>query len=195
MKYIDITKPIFSGMEKYPTDPDVKVSVFKALEKGDSCNLLSVSFGSHTGTHIDAPRHIFDDGGTVDEISMESLICRAAVTDMSALSEKDFFDRMSKEDVKGLLLRGTRDEDALTEEKAVLAVRSGIKIVGTERMSIETSSDKSHPVHQALLSKGVAIVENLVLKNVKEGFYNFICLPLKLKNADGAPVRAVLSYD
>jgi len=195
MKYIDITKPIFSGMEKYPTDPDVKVSVFKALKRGDSCNLLSVAFGSHTGTHIDAPRHIFDDGATVDEIEMASLICRAAVTNMSALSEKDFFDKLSKENVKGLLLKGTRNEDALTERQAVLAVQNGIKIVGTERMSIETSRDKSHPVHRALLSKGTVIVENLVLECVKEGFYNFMCLPLKLKNADGAPVRAVLSYD
>lgn len=195
MKYIDITKPISNGMDKYPTDPDVKVSVFKALEKGDSCNLLSVAFGSHTGTHIDAPRHIFDDGGTVDEISMESLICRAVVTNVRAFSGETFLEEMSKKNIKGLLFKGTRDEDALTEEQAILAADSGIKIVGTERMSIETSADKSHPVHRALLSKGVTIVESLVLKNVKDGFYQLICLPLKIKGADGAPARAVLSYD
>jgi len=195
MKYIDITKSIFSGMEKYPTDPDVEVEVFKALERGDSCNLLSVTFGSHAGTHIDAPRHIFDDGKTVDEINMESLICSAVVTDTRALSEKDFFDELNKKNVRGLLLKGTADKDALTEEQAVLAEQSGIKIVGTERMSIETSTNKSHPVHRALLGKGVIIVENLVLKNVKEGFYQFICLPLKIKGADGAPVGAVLAYD
>ena len=195
MKYIDITKPIFDGMEKYPTDPDVKISAYKALEKGDSCNLLSVAFGSHTGTHIDAPRHIFDEGETVDEIGLESLICRAVVTDVRAFSEKGFLDEMSKRNVKGLLLRGITDEDALTEEKAILAVNSGIKIVGTERMSIETSTGKSHPVHRALLSNDVIIVENLILERAKDGFYNLMCLPLKLKNADGAPARAVLSYD
>ena len=195
MKYIDITKPIFSGMEKYPTDPDVKVSAHKALERGDSCNLLSVEFGSHTGTHIDAPRHIFDDGRTVDEIDMDSLICRAVVTRALSLSEKDFFDGLKAKKVRGLLLKGTVEEDALTEEQAVLAEQSGIRIVGTERMSIETSENKSHPVHCALLGRNIMIVENLALKNVKEGFYKFICLPLKIKGADGAPVRAVLAYD
>ena len=195
MKYIDITKPIFSGMEKYPTDPDVKVEVFKALERGDSCNLLSVAFGSHTGTHIDAPRHIFDNGKTVDEISIETLISDVIVTGSAAFSEKGFFEKLRKKNIKGVLIKGEEDQSALTTEIAELLLESGIKIVGTERMSIETSQNKSHPVHRALLGRNVMIVENLALKNVKEGFYKFICLPLKIKLADGAPVRAVLSYD
>ena len=39
MKYIDITLTIFAGMKKYPSDPDVEVSSFKSLGKGNSCNL------------------------------------------------------------------------------------------------------------------------------------------------------------
>jgi len=195
MKYIDITKPIFEGMEKYPTDPDVEVSSFKALEKGDSCNLLKIGFGSHTGTHIDAPRHIFNEGKTVDEIKMENLISRAVVTDVAAFARQDLWDRIKKEKVKAVLLKGAEDKDAVTAELAYLAVENGIKIVGTERMSIETSHDKSHPVHQKLLGNDVFIVENLALKDVREGFYDFLCMPLKIKGADGAPVRAVLAYD
>jgi arylformamidase len=47
--------------------------------------------------------------------------------------------------------------------------------------------------HEILLSHGVVPVEGLDLSRIEAGAYQLICLPLKLKDCDGAPVRAVLS--
>ncbi|MFH1395269.1 MAG: cyclase family protein [Candidatus Omnitrophota bacterium] len=195
MKYIDITKPIFSGMEKYYSDPDIKIEEFKSLKSGDSCNLLKFSFGSHTGTHIDAPCHIFDGEKPVDEIAIEELICDAVVTESCGLEQKGFWLEISEKGVKAVLLKGAEDEHALTEKQAELLIKNNISLVGTERMSIEVSLDKSHSVHRMLLSRNIYILEGLDLKNAEKGFYKLICLPLKIKDGDGSPVRAVLARD
>ena len=38
------------------------------------------------------------------------------------------------------------------------------------------------------------IIENIVLDDVNPGVYDFIALPLKIKGADGSPVRAVIKH-
>jgi arylformamidase len=47
-------------------------------------------------------------------------------------------------------------------------------------------------VHQTLLQNGVIIIEGLDLREVEPGDYEMICLPLKIKDGDGAPARVVL---
>jgi arylformamidase len=47
-------------------------------------------------------------------------------------------------------------------------------------------------VHDTLLGAGVVIIEALNLSDVSAGDYELIALPLKLKDADGAPARVVL---
>ncbi|MBU0683277.1 MAG: cyclase family protein [Candidatus Omnitrophica bacterium] len=195
MKYIDVTKSICVGMDKYYSDPEIKIDEFKSLEKGNSCNLVRISFGSHTGTHIDAPRHIFDGKKPVNEIAIKELICNSVVTEVSNLEQKDFWPEIIEKKVKAVLLKGIEDKYALREKQAELLIKNNINLVGTERMSIEGSLDKSHPVHRMLLSRNIYIIEGLDLKNAEEGFYKLICLPLKIKDGDGAPVRAVLAYD
>ena len=83
----------------------------------------------------------------------------------------------------------------LTVRDAGMLLKKKIRLVGTEAMSIEASEDKSHPAQRMLLKKGVSIIENLDLKKAKTGYYRFVCLPLRIKDGDGAPVRAVLMYD
>jgi len=46
--------------------------------------------------------------------------------------------------------------------------------------------------HQVLLGAGVWIIEGLNLTKVKPGKYDLICLPVKIRNSDGAPARAIL---
>ena len=47
-------------------------------------------------------------------------------------------------------------------------------------------------MHHHLLNNQIAILEGLNLSKVNEGEYELICLPLKLVDCDGAPVRAIL---
>lgn len=91
MKYLDISQTIRDGMKKYPSVLSVSVRQFKSLKKGDSCNLKVISFGSHTGTHIDAPSHILKQA---DNIRINDLLCRVIVTEAGSLSDKNFLKMM-----------------------------------------------------------------------------------------------------
>ena len=66
--------------------------------------------------------------------------------------------------------------------------------MGVDYMSIAPYSDTIVP-HEILLGAGVIAVENLNLSGIAAGNYQLICLPLKLKDGDGAPVRAILMRD
>lgn len=191
MKYIDISQTIYSGMKKYPSDPSVKISQFKSLKKGNSCNLSKLVLGSHSGTHIDSPRHIFNKGKSVDDIRIKDLILGVVVMNTEELSTRK---RLAKK-IKGVLIKSTKNKTGLSLREAKEIVSQKIKVVGIDQMSIEESRDKSHSVHRLLLGQGKIIIENLDLTEVKPGYYQLICLPLKIAKGDGAPARAILIYD
>jgi arylformamidase len=79
-------------------------------------------------------------------------------------------------------------------EAAQNLVQLGVKLVGTDYLSIEKFHSGHHQTHLALLSNNIVIVEGLSLADVPEGDYELICLPLKIADGsgDGAPARAVL---
>ena len=87
-----------------------------------------------------------------------------------------------------------KDFTHLLPEAAQLLVDRGIKLVGTDYLSIEKFHSGDHRTHRTLLSNDVVIVEGLNLSEVPEGDYELICLPLKIAEGagDGAPARAVL---
>lgn len=193
MKYLDISRTIAIGMKKYPTDPLVEIVQAKSLDRGDSCNLNKLVLGSHTGTHIDAPRHVFKKGYGVESIKLKNLICDAYLFDINGFSEKMFLRKLAMKTVRGVILKNAKR--GLTVEEAKIFIRNNIKVIGTDEMSIEKGSDKSHPVHRLLLSNGITIIESLDLRRTKPGYCRLLCLPLKIKNGDGAPARAILMYD
>ncbi|MFA5147177.1 MAG: cyclase family protein [Candidatus Omnitrophota bacterium] len=195
MRYIDITRTIEAGMDKYPSDPEVEITEFKSIRRGNSCNLRKLTLSSHAGTHVDVPRHIFDEGQALDDISIGDFICRVAVAPIGRSGDERFLKRMSDDGVRGLLLKSDGKRSGLTAEEAGRLLKYGIRIVGTEGMSIDESADKRHPAHRMLLGRGVIVVEGLTLAKARPGRYTLICLPLKIKDGDGAPVRAVLAYD
>ena len=87
-----------------------------------------------------------------------------------------------------------KDFTHLLPEAAEMMVEMGIKLVGTDYLSIEKFHSGHHRTHLALLSHRVVIVEGLNLSAVPAGDYELICLPLKIAGGagDGAPARAVL---
>ncbi len=195
MRYIDISRTINVDMEKYPSDPDIVIESVKSLEEGNSCNLKNISLGSHTGTHIDAPRHIYKKGRTIDKIDLRRLICDVFVTVIDDFPNTALLKGFKTKGIRGILFKRKKSFQGLAIDEAKLLVSNGIDLVGTEETSIEESRDKTHPVHRFLLSRDVIIVEGLYLKKVKQGYYKLLCLPLKIGEGDGAPSRAVLLDD
>jgi len=81
-KILDITVPISSFTPIFPGDPEPSIENFLTLEK-DGCAVSSLSFGSHTGTHVDAPLHVLKGGLPVDSLDIGSLMGEAIVLDFS----------------------------------------------------------------------------------------------------------------
>jgi arylformamidase len=84
-----------------------------------------------------------------------------------------------------------RDFVGLSVDGAEWLVRTGVKLIGIDYLSI-APFNQSLPTHQVLLKPGIVILEGVDLSAVPAGIYNLYCLPLKLVGSDGAPARAIL---
>ncbi|HZJ00333.1 MAG TPA: cyclase family protein [Gemmatimonadaceae bacterium] len=202
----DISVPVKTGGLVYPGNPDIAIELQQAVARGAGANVSAIRFGSHTGTHVDAARHFFDDGEPVDKIDLDTLIGPAIVIafdeSLMAVEAAD----LEKHDLAGhtrVLLR-TRNSTFLSDPEfhrdytflapggAEYLVAKGVKLVGIDYLSIEQFHSGHHRTHRTLLAKNVVIVEGLNLRDVNAGEYDLVCLPLRLEGLDGAPARAVL---
>jgi arylformamidase len=83
-KIIDITTPISPFTLVFPGDPKPAIDRICTLEK-EGCAVSRLSLGSHTGTHVDAPSHVLDNGLPVDKLELENLMGEALILDFSSL--------------------------------------------------------------------------------------------------------------
>jgi len=201
----DVSLTIEPAMVVWPGDPPVAVENASAIAEGGSSNLSLFKMGSHTGTHVDAPRHFIDGAAGVDAISPAVLTGPARLFQLSQVKriDRSVLEGLDLEGVSRLLL-GTGNSALLgkrplsmdyayvTGDAARYLVERGVKLVGIDYLSIEEHGTAGHPVHHALLGAGIVIVEGLDLAGVPAGDYDLLCLPLKMKDADGAPARVLL---
>ena len=171
---IDVSRTLDNQLEIFPGDPPLVITPVATLDTHPYC-LFHVAFGTHTGTHVDAPAHFIKGGMTFPEIPLERLNGPCLVSDEPAAHER-------------VLLK----KPHITLEEAKWCLELGIKLLGINGQSIEVSEDGSFPVHHLLLGNGVLLLEGLSLDHVASGPYELVCLPLKLDVPDGGPVRAVL---
>src|ERR1041384_908147 len=208
MPIYDVTVPIRSGMPIYEGDPPVKIGAAAALAQGDSANVSFLHLGAHTGTHVDAPAHFIEGANTIDKLPLKVLIGPARVIrvpdELTEISSA-FLESCDLDQVERILFHTRnskswddegfrKDFTHLLPEAAEMLVNRGVKLVGTDYLSIEKFHSGHHRTHIALLSHGVVIVEGLNLSGVPAGDYALICLPLKIAEGagDGAPARVVL---
>ncbi len=81
---------------------------------------------------------------------------------------------------------------SLSLEAAQYLYEQGVILIGIDYLSIEEFSSSTHDVHKLLLNNRIVILEGLDLSDVCEGYYELICLPIRLAGSDGSPARAVL---
>jgi arylformamidase len=204
--FLDLTMPMVSGMAHWPSDPPFSTEPYKLPEKGDPSTVSSLHMGSHTGTHMDAPRHFLPGGAGVDETPLDYLIGPCQVADCRGRKS------ISLREVSGLdvaaaprvLFRTDNSERlasqnefvtdyvAVEEAAARWLVEQGAVLVGVDGLSIDPYDAPNPAAHLALLQAGKVVVEGLCLSGVEAGRYELICLPLRLKGCDGSPVRALL---
>jgi arylformamidase len=204
MRLYDVTRSIRTGMPVYEGDPEVRIAPRLSVAKGDTVNVCLLTLGSHTGTHVDAPRHFRDGAPGVDALSLPALLGPAQVVavagaqvgvealaglDLAAAPRLLFKTRNS---TPGQPDRFTRSYAALTGQAAGLLVQAGACLVGMDGPSVDPFEAADCPAHRALLGAGVVILEGLDLAEVPAGRYELLCLPLKIQDGDGAPARVLL---
>jgi arylformamidase len=202
---IDISVPLSPTLPRYPGDPPVRLAPVRTPVEDAPFKLTRLAFGSHTGSHLDAPSHLLPGGASSAEIPLALLIGPCRVLDLGRHSGTIGAGVLADLPCRGatrLLLRTTnsglwkcpgfsQDYVALAPDGAAWLVANGVRLVGIDYLSIEPFTG-SGDVHRILLEQGVVILEGLDLGHVAAGDYELICLPLKLPDCDGAPCRAVL---
>lgn len=206
MKLIDVSVPIDANLPTYPGNTPYRLEPIKRIANGDSSNVSTLHLSAHCGTHVDAPRHFFDDGAGSEALPLDILCGRARVIELTTrkgITADDLAASDLSEDVRVLIkthnscLWGSpdfqKDFVGVTESGAKYLLEHGIKVVGVDYLTVEVFKTPGAPAHHVLLGGGVIVIEGLNLRDVEAGIYELLCLPLPIVGSDGAPARVVLS--
>lgn len=207
----------WEGVEPYHYEWVIRMDDVETTAHFDDESYVDASFANasflhftpHTGTHVDAPFHYDPDGKTMEEIDLQEWIRPVQVREFPEV------DRINREDLRdlslnpreGLILK-TRNGDFYPESSSFNPEYVGvapdaaqeiadrdIPLVGIDYLSVEpfeAYAEEDHATHRCLLRNEVLVVEGLDLRGVKPGSYQLIALPLRLKNLEASPARALL---
>ena len=205
--WLDVSVTVRSKLPVWPGNPEVDLSPVQSFPQGDEVTISKITLGAHTGTHMDAPLHFIQAGKTIDEVPLDIGLGRARVIEianpeMILPNELEQHDIKADERVLFKTKNSGRDlwaKQDFTEDYVYISTEAGeylaekeVKLVGVDYVSVGGYQKNAPEVHRALLGGGVWIVEGLELSTISPGLYDLLCLPLKLRGLEAAPVRALL---
>ena len=204
---IDLTHTLHKDIIVFPGTPQPRFQQIASIPF-DGFNEKLISFASHTGTHMDAPNHILADTKTLDIINPEQFLGKARVIDSTSsttIDTKLIENYIKLIDNSDFVLFYTgweklwgseeylKNFPTLTEEAANRLAKLNLKGIGLDTISVDPVDSQELPIHKILLSSGLLIIENLtnLSQLPRDRTVDFIALPLKIKEADGSPIRAI----
>jgi arylformamidase len=204
--WIDITVPMRTGMVRWPGDPEVRIERVQDMERGDSCNVSLMTLGSHTGTHMDPPRHYIAGGQGLDEMPPSVSIGPARVIEILDSDSIKPHELLASEIEPGERIlfkthnsarvwktdRFVEDFVYVSHVAAEYMATTGALLVGVDYLSVGPYQGDGAGIHRIMMEAGIWILEGLDLSRVQSGHYDLVCLPMKIAGGDGAPARAVL---
>lgn len=204
MQIIDITRTISARLATYPLNPPYRHTRVRDMP-GSPSALSEITLGTHTGTHVDAPRHVIPDGKGIEAVPLRALIAPAVILDCTEIAEVITAADLRRQDVRAdhLVLLKTRNSFAdpavfhegfvaCEESAAQLLADAGCRAVGIDGPSIKKFHVRDR-THHIFLERGIPVIEGLDLARAAAGPYALcVCLPLPIDGGDGAPARAVL---
>ncbi len=200
--WFDISIDFQPAMPIYPGDPTFKATPVKIGGLNSRVTLHRLELGTHTGTHVDAPCHVFPGAKTITDLPIEAFIGPCFVLAVKKFSLNELKRLPPK--AERVLIKANYN---LPENSSWLEVYQGmppefasqiikqnprVLLVGIDALSIEEKGRRVLETHQLFLARDTVILEGLNLSKIIEGWYDLSALPLKLRNLDGSPVRAVL---
>ncbi len=206
--WMDISYPLSEGMIYWPQDPvppDIKTH--SSTSEEGTITMSQMTINTHHGTHIDAPRHFFPDGTSIDEMPLTAIMGPARVIEI-----KDTHQIRPEELTGHNILAGERilfktinssyykqgkfieDFVHITKDSAQFLAEKGVSVVGIDYLAVGSFRDRPSliEVHRILLGHGIWILEALDLSGATPGNYEIICLPIKIKQGDAAQARAII---
>ncbi len=190
-------------MSVYPNNPQPKIKQISKYPK-DSTTKSEITIGSHTGTHVDAKSHVFENETGADKIPLESLYGKCRVLDMTGCKEKITQEDVEKENIKAgeIILLKTKNSLRglekfysnyvyIDDPAAEYLAKKKIKTIGIDALSVKQLGNKKSKTHPILIGS-MTVFEGLDLSKVNPGKYIFAGLPLKIKDCDGSPARVIL---
>ncbi|MCD7723859.1 MAG: cyclase family protein [Clostridiales bacterium] len=189
MEIFDITPGIFSA-PLYSGDPAPELKKICAVEDGCEYNLSSISMGSHTGAHIDAPLHFVENGKPVDALELEKFIGKCTVVSAAGPITAQWVERNLPWNCRRLLIK-CGGNGYLMNNAVYELCRFNLELIGIDSTSI-ASPDNESAVHRELMYNEIALLEGIELSSVKDGEYFLFAPPIKVTGAEAAPCRAVL---
>jgi arylformamidase len=203
MKIYDVSMPIVPDMPVYK-NKETKKPLIQVVQDFDTAAAREskITMDVHCGTHVDSPLHMLPDGGTMETIPLEHLVGKARVLDFSEVEGGIGKEDLEAKDIQPgeFLLLKTKNSGKdefdfefvyLIEDGAKFLAEKKVRGVGIDALGIERSQP-GHPTHKSLFQAGVIIMEGLRLKEVPEGTYFMVALPIKLMETEAAPARVIL---
>jgi arylformamidase len=202
-KIFDITPPISGKLAVWPGDTGPSREVLCDIARDDNITLSTLRATVHLGAHADGPNHYGKDAPAIDERSLDYYLGPCQVIRVKVARATRILPSMVRAELttpRVLFATETypdpqdwnSDFAALSVELIDLLHDRGVITVGIDTPSIDLFESKDLPAHKAILRHNMAILEGLVLKDVPEGTYELIALPLPLAGFDASPVRAIL---
>ncbi|XP_011088739.1 uncharacterized protein LOC105169883, partial [Sesamum indicum] len=214
-RIIDISHRYHSEMPSWESSDGLGHFLWlaKTMKNGSLANNSEMKLPTHTGTHVDAPGHVFDHyfdaGFDVDTLDLDVLNGPALLVDVPR--DKNITAEVMKslnipKGVRRVLFRTLNTDRRLMYKKEFdtsyvgfmkdgaqwLADNTDIKLVGIDYLSVAAFADLI-PAHLVFLQgRDIILVEGLKLDDVQPGIYSVHCLPLRLVGAEGSPIRCIL---
>jgi arylformamidase len=209
MAFIDITRPLHPGLAVWPGDTPMSVRQILCLKDGDSVNLGTLTMSLHAGTHVDAPRHFTDIGDSSDIfaeqlspelfcgpallVHVQDAACRPiTVEDLAAVKQHRLPRLLIRTDGWPLDAPFPEAIPTLAPDVPLFLKECGVRLLGLDVPSVDAIDSKTLDIHHALHAAEITFIESLTLADAAGGVYELIALPLPIKGADAAPVRALL---
>ncbi|MBN1590871.1 MAG: cyclase family protein [Pirellulales bacterium] len=209
-RLVDLSHPLEHGQATFPLDPKLSIITHNTTTS-IGYNITQISMSTHQGTHLDVPRHFYDDGASVDAVPLERFFGEATLIDLApgaALEPKqpitvemllphaDVFCPGAK-----IVYRTGWDQafgrpeyftdfPSMTVEAARWIASRRIGLLG---MDTATPGSEWKEIHLALLAPGteIVLVEGLTNLELLPERFTLAAFPLTIKGRDGSPIRAV----
>jgi arylformamidase len=201
----DITRTVSPAIAVWPGDAQFNLTHQLRLEAGAAVNLTTITMSPHTGTHADAYYHYEPGGAHPAAMPLDAYCGPARVVTVDkrdgALTPADFARVDLNGAVRVLVHSHVSDlrDDTWPDTFPYLSVAliewlaaQGVVLVGLDSPSVDALTSTDLPCHHAIYQHRMVNLELLQLRGVPDGDYELIALPLKLDDACGTPVRAIL---